>query len=277
MTLALLALLPACASPQRGETPDTAGLEGSYRLVPTSEVRWDQLNPARGDQSPLAGTVWGDRNGRAATGFLFRPVDGFKSPPHIHNVTYRGVVISGLVHNDHPAAIERWMPARSFWTQPKGQVHITAAKGTDVMAYIEIDQGPYLVMPPEEQFQPGEQPINVHDANLVWVAPRQSNAPDGVELAFLWENRDGSGMGGNLVRLPAGESVSIYTEESEMHAVVIQGETLYAKPSREEQVSLTPGSYFASNKDAHHHLEPKGTSDTIIYVRSGGEPKVVPR
>lgn len=75
-------------------------------VVPIEEVRFDALNPARGDQSPLAGTLFGDRGAPGPTGFLFRPVDGFSSPPHIHNVGYRGVVIRGEVHNDDPGAAE---------------------------------------------------------------------------------------------------------------------------------------------------------------------------
>lgn len=53
------------------------------------ELSWQALNPLRGDKSPQAATLWGDRNGLAPTGFLVRFVDGFSSPPHIHNVSYR--------------------------------------------------------------------------------------------------------------------------------------------------------------------------------------------
>jgi hypothetical protein len=88
--------------------------EPTSKVVLTSEVNWEQLNPARGDKSPKAGTLWGDRNGPGPTGFLLKPADGFKSPPHIHNVSYRGVVISGLVHNDDPNADDMWMPTGSF-------------------------------------------------------------------------------------------------------------------------------------------------------------------
>ncbi len=49
----------------------------------SSEIVWEKLNPARGDQSPQAGTVWGDRNAEVPTGFLAKFVDGFSSPPHI--------------------------------------------------------------------------------------------------------------------------------------------------------------------------------------------------
>lgn len=36
------------------------------------------------------------------------------------------------------------MPLGSFWTQPSGEVHITAAKGEENIAYVEIDSGPDL-------------------------------------------------------------------------------------------------------------------------------------
>ena len=83
----------------------------SREVVLTSEVKWEQLNPARGDKSPQAGTLWGDRKGPVPTGFLAKFVDGFSSPPHIHNATYRAVVISGSIHNDDPEAVDMWMPA----------------------------------------------------------------------------------------------------------------------------------------------------------------------
>ncbi|NNF05424.1 MAG: DUF4437 domain-containing protein, partial [Candidatus Eisenbacteria bacterium] len=122
-----------------------AAAEPTSKVVMASEIEWQQLNPLRGDASPKAATLWGDRNGTEETGFLVKFVDGFESPPHIHNVTYRGVVISGLVHNDDPDAAPMWMPKGSYWTQPAGEVHITAAKGSENIAFIEIEEAPYLV------------------------------------------------------------------------------------------------------------------------------------
>ena len=65
----------------------------------------------------------------------------------------------------------------SFWTQPKGEVHITAAKGTTNVAYIEIEEGPYLVLPTEEAFDSGERPINVDASNIVWIDQPGYSAP----------------------------------------------------------------------------------------------------
>ena len=246
-----------------------------YGLVLTSEVQCDQLDPARGDESPQAGTLWGNRSGVVPTGFLFKPVDGFESPPHIYNVTYRGVVIRGLVHNDDPDAEPMYMPAQSFWTQPKGSVHITAATGTDTLAYIEIDQGPYLVMPADEKFLVPEQPVNVHEANLVSIGnspdvPASVEPTEQVEISYLWENRGLSQLSGSLIKVPAGRSLSLSSRGSIFRAVVIQGEPHYRARGQGAGVPLTPGSYFTSNQPgAPHELVANG-AEAILYVRASG-------
>jgi hypothetical protein len=107
-----------------------------------SDIEWRPLNPARGKEGPKVGPLLGDNTGSGPSGFLVKFVDGFSSPRHIHNISYRAVVINGLIHNDDPNAAEMWMPKGSFWTQPKGEAHMTFAKGTKNMAYVEIDEGP---------------------------------------------------------------------------------------------------------------------------------------
>lgn len=245
-------------------------------VVLTSEVTFDKLNPARGDQSPQAGTLWGDRNGTAATGFLFRPVDGFESPPHIHNVTYRGVVISGLVHNDDPTATEMWMPSGSFWTQPAGEPHITSAVGTDTMAYIEIDEGPYLVMPTTEAFDHGERPVNLDATNLVWLDARTTHWIDltdgpGPQVAFLWGNPQDDAPDGALLKLPAGFTGELRSNATQLRAVVIQG-----TPTLGDQ-TLETGSYFGSQGPTTHVLSVPTATGTLLYLRTeGGQFEVAP-
>lgn len=74
-----------CVAKERtGSTRNGSAAEPTSQVILTSEVKWEQLNPARGDKSPKAATLWGDRNGTGPKGFLFNSVDGFKSPPHIH-------------------------------------------------------------------------------------------------------------------------------------------------------------------------------------------------
>lgn len=270
----LAALSTACAGdPDPDGEADSGTQAPEFELVRASEVEWDLLNPARGDASPRAGTLWGDRHRPVPTGFLFNPIDGFESPPHIHNVTYRGVVIRGAVHNAHPSNEPMWMPPGSFWTQPRGAVHITAAKGEDVLAYIEIDQGPYLVMPPEDQEDFGKVAINVHESNLVWVEPRSPDAPDGVYLAHLWDGHGTSGERGSLVRLAAGLEVTIHDEHSTLRAVVIEGDPHYRSEEQETDTPLSPGAYFRSSPGAAQTLR-SPTGEVILYVRSVGEPLV---
>lgn len=245
----------------------------TFVWVSASDVQWEHLNPARGDKSPQAGTLWGDRKGTAPTGFLAKFVDGFSSPPHLHNATYRAVVISGSIHNDDPQARESWMPVGSFWTQPKGEVHITAAKGPSV-ALVEIDQGPYLVLPSEEAFDSGERAINVHTSNLVWVDPPGIPSSAGPKLAYLWGNLQPGQPNGTFVRLPPGFGAKIHSHGATFRAVVIQGTPSYHASADK---TLAPGSYFGSTGEAVHEISSSPTDESIVYVRTEGRYEVTAR
>jgi hypothetical protein len=259
------------------------GSEGEQTTSPTnrvklsSEIKWEQLNPARGDQSPKAGTIWGDRKGTEATGFLAKFVDGFSSPPHIHNVTYRALVIKGLIHNEDPSAAHMWMPPGSFWTQPAGEPHITSAKGEENIVYVEIDGGPYLVWPVKQAVDNGERPINVDVNNLVWLDAEKTNliTPNGSStspaMAFLWQDKQTSG---HLVKLPAGFDGRILIDQGVLRAVVIIGNPVYHMTNREEGISLETGSYFTSQEASTHILENSTGSDVLIYIRAEGQIRI---
>lgn len=134
-------------------TAGTVLAEAANEVVLNNDVQFQPLNPARGDAAPKAGVLWGDIKKDVPTGALIVFADGFSSPPHIHNITYRGVVISGAVHNDDPNAENLWMGPGSFWAQPAGESHITpAAPGSEATAFLEILEGPYLVQPSDEAF-----------------------------------------------------------------------------------------------------------------------------
>ena len=284
-TFLLLALVcvatAACNSLQTASDSITQepAAEPTSEVVLTSEVKWTPLNPLRGDKSPKAGTLWGDpdRKFPVATGFLVQFADGFSSPPHIHNITYRGVVISGLVHNDDPNAAKMWMPTGSFWTQPAGEVHITAAKGPTNVAYIEIDKGPYLVLPPKEAFDRRERPINVDASNIVWVDPPGAPASaNGPKVAFLWGKPQDGQLNGTLVKLPAGFTGKIKSHGSTFRAVVIKGQPQYQVPGETDVKTLEPGSYFGSKGESVHQISSKAGEESIIYVRTDGKFNVIP-
>lgn len=240
----------------------------------SSEIVWEKLNPARGDQSPQAGTVWGDRKGTGATGFLAKFVDGFSSPPHIHNVTYRAVVIKGLVHNDDAKAENMWMPSGSFWTQPVGEAHITSAKGTENIALVEIDHGPYLVKPITEAFDSGERPINIDVSNVVWLNSAKTNWIDSnskAEISFLWEKNNSKGL---FVKLPKGFKGIIKTDGTVVRSVIIKGELNYTLPQNKEIKALDAGSYFSSTGKAIHTILNTTEKEVVIYIRTNGNIKI---
>lgn len=276
LLLSFICLLSACNKPS-GSSEDAnpePAKEPTNKVVLSSEINWEALNPARGDKSPKAGTIWGDRKGSSATGFLAKFIDGFSSPPHIHNVTYRAMVIKGLIHNDDPSAEKMWMPAGSFWTQPAGESHITAAKGDENIAYVEIDSGPYLVKPIEEAFDNGERPINIDKTNMMWLDASQTTiintdqSTNNPEIAFLWENKE---MKGWLLKFPAGFEGKILSKGNIFHAVVISGEATYEMPKSKEKKALDPGSYFSSEGKSKHRISTKGGKECLIYIRTNGD------
>ncbi|PVV17781.1 MAG: hypothetical protein B6D74_17520 [gamma proteobacterium symbiont of Ctena orbiculata] len=249
--------------------------ESINEVILASEVEWEQLNPARGNKSPMAATLWGDRKGVVPTGFLAKFVDGFSSPPHIHNVTYRAVVISGGIHNDDPNAAAMWMPAGSFWTQPKGEVHITAAKGKNNVALVEIDKGPYLVLPVDKTFDSGERPINLDASNIVWVdPPGTSAASNGPKVAYLWGSQQDGQSNGTFIKLPTGFTGKIQSTGSTFRAVVIKGQSQY-QVSETEVKRLEPGSYFSSMGSSIHIVSSISEEESILYIHTIGSYEIM--
>ena len=238
------------------------------QVLPIAEIEWTMLNPARGDKSPMAATLWGDRGGSVPTGFLVKFVDGFSSPPHIHNVAYRGLVINGLIHNADPAADKLWMPSGSFWTQPAGDVHITAANGKYNLAYIEIDKGPYLVRPIEDSFDDGEEPVNLIESNIEWIKQDSGSTENIIELAHLWGSPHNGKDYGVLIRMPAGKNSRISTDGTVFHAVLIKGQIDY-QPNESVSRMLMPGSYFSNNKTMTYKIN--SNEESLIYVRTNGD------
>ncbi len=281
ISLALIILVIFWSSVQ----VSSQSIGSTSEVVLKSDVKWSPLNPARGNQSPKAGTLWGDRTDSGASGFLVKFVDGFSSPPHIHNVTYRGVVISGLIHNDDPNAGEMWMPTGSFWTQPAGEAHITSAKGSKNLAYIEIEKGPYLVLPTEEAFDSDDKSINVDASNIVWLNtskitwidhPEIPVSKDKPNIAFLWGNPQDGEPNGTLVKLPPGFTGKIRSNGSTFRAVVIQGRAQYQVPNETKGKTLEPGSYFSSEGEFVHQISSEVEEECIIYVRVEGKYEVIP-
>lgn len=264
-----------------GLTSASVNTHAANELIKAEDVEFIALNPLRGDKSPKSGKLWGNIRENVPSGMLVTFVDGFQSPPHIHNITYRAVVISGFVHNDDPEAAYMWMQPGSFWTQPLGETHITAAKvgedGKRSVIFLEIASGPYLVKPAEEEFAAGELPVNIDARNVMWLGENESRAVDGgAEIAFLWGSLKGNEKNGTLVKLPPSYSGTLSTDAPLLRAVTIQGTTNVTMSGEDEQHNLKPGSYFGSKGNATHSVECDSGMECIIYLHTEGSFSVSP-
>ena len=258
----------------------TAYADAVTEVVVRPDVRFQPLNPARGDASPRAGALWGDIRQDVASGALIVFGDGFSSPPHIHNITYRAVVISGAVHNDDPTAENLWMGPGSFWTQPAGESHITAAApGSEATAFLEIQQGPYLVQPSDAGFDNGERPVNIDARNMVWLHPadvtwvdpaESSNAAEDVKIAFLWGSPQEGHSNGTMLKLPSGSRGHLRGNDSWLRAVVIQGEVARRAAGDSSSQNLAPGSYFGATERSAQEIECVAEAECLVYVSTTG-------
>lgn len=249
--------------------------ETSVSITTPDALKFQPLNPARGDASPQAGVLWGDITKDVPSGVILKFADGFSSPPHIHNITYRAVVIEGHIHNDDPEAAKMWMGPGSYWTQPAGESHITAAKpGNPGVAFLEIFQGPYLVQPSSEAFDNGELPINLVPSNMVWLSSEDTSwitAKKGTaaELTFLWGEPQEGKASGSLVKLGKGVTAILTNAGEKIDAVVIKGTLNYASSSAAETRKLEVGSHIRSETTASHDLA-CGMEECLIYIRGDG-------
>ena len=259
----------------QAQTPTTDSIKSINEVVTLETVEWGWLNPLRGDKSPAAGKLWGDRTKNEPAGFLVKFNKGFSSPPHIHNITYRGVVIKGFLHNDDENAEEQWLPAGSYWQQPAGEAHITAAAGQENIAFLDIQEGPYLVKPTSEAFDNGERPINIDKTNLVWLNANDIEWVDeksNVKTAFLWGSNNDNELRALFLKLPAGFSGNIKNLSPNFRAVVISGRLTHQFSKKEAKNILEPGSYFGAEQNATSIISTN--IETVIYIRSNGKFKV---
>ncbi len=247
-----------------------------HTVITPNMIKWGLLNPARGNDSPKAFDLFGDRTKDTATGMLVRFDKGFTSPPHIHNITYRGVVIEGHVHNASPGADKMWLPKGSFWVQPAGRSHVTAANDQNNLIYLEIDQGPYLVEDTSEAFESHDHAINIDSTNLVWVTYKDAKwlEINGGKIAFLWGATDSDN--GTFLKLPAHFS-GFLEDDSQLRVVVVEGSFHYhyhIEGAEFTHIMLTPSSFFSSNGKAKHYIE-TFDEEVLLYVRNIGGYHVV--
>lgn len=257
----------------------TTGLvqaQSTTQIVPHGEVSFIPLNPDRGDAAPQAGTLWGDIRKDVGTGTLVKFKPNFSSPPHIHNITYRAIVIEGTVHNDDPNAEIMWMGPSSYWTQPANQNHVTSAGPEGATIFLQILSGPYKVMPSDQAVETEENPINVVASNIVWlagsdavwIAPGDTDA-NGAEIAFIWDTPEDGDVNGTLLKMPVAYRGTLTSNGSPLDAVVITGQ-IKVSTDGEQTATLGAGSRVGSQGEARHMVSCEGQGECLIYVSSHG-------
>lgn len=273
--LSLLTLMSACTD--AGSISYADEQKQSVTVMTADQVSYQPLNPTRGDASPQAGVLWGDITKDVPSGMLLKFAEGFSSPPHIHNITYRAVVIDGEIHNDDPDAVNMWMGPGTFWTQPAGEVHITSARpGVGGTGFLEILEGPYLVQPGDKAFDNGERPLNLVSSNMVWMSSdemnwiQKGNSAQGPEATLLWGDLSDGKLSGSMLKLPQGYKADLSTNGGDLKAVVIQGDVVHSVESVTEQSEISSGGYFASAEGVTHSLKCDTKSECMIYVRTEG-------
>lgn len=248
----------------------------SVEVVPRAEVKFIPLNPNR-EGGPQAGVLWGDIRSDVSSGTIIVFAPNFASPPHIHNVTYRAVVIEGMVHNDDPKAENMWMSPGSFWTQPAGEVHITSVGPEGGVAFLEIQSGPYLVQPSRMNFDNGERPVNVHANNIIWLKPNDvtwiesDHLSAGLEMAFLWGKPKEGRANGTFLKFAEGVSASLKSAASPLKLVLLRGRLTHSAGDLAAASTLETGSYFGSEGEVLHRLTCAPGSECLLYVRAVGK------
>ena len=77
----ILGLLLSCNNPKSEEKATETTISQivenpTNKIGLSTDIIWEQMNPARGDKSPLAGTIWGNRKDEVPTGYIGKFVDG---------------------------------------------------------------------------------------------------------------------------------------------------------------------------------------------------------
>ncbi|MEM7008549.1 MAG: DUF4437 domain-containing protein [Thermodesulfobacteriota bacterium] len=264
----------SCTQVASDSVAPNSNTDPTINVVTTTDLKWEQLNPARGANSPMAATLWGDRTGPGPSGFLLKPVDGFKSPPHVHTANYHGLVIKGSIHNAEPDAQELYLGPGSFWTQPGGGVHITAAKGSSI-AYIEVEDT-FDVLPADKKVKNDKTAVVMPASSIDWVnLPNMPSSSEVPKMAVLWGNPYDDSFSGTLVKIPAGFTATMRALGSTLHAVVIQGEIMHRAAGQIGFDTLGEGGYFGSNKEYIHETSCLDEDHCIIYLRNDGKLEVL--
>ena len=159
------------------------------------------------------------------------------------------------------------IPTGSFWTQPAGESHVTAADGQGNLIYLEIDSGPYLVLSSEKAFDNGERSINIDERNLVWLSTKDVKwlKEGALQIAYLWGEPHLAN--GSFLKLPAGFKGTIKNDH-ELKAVLVRGKATHQWNNVKTKTVLSPSSFFSSKTKGEHKINAE--TEIVLYINSNG-------
>ena len=133
-SMALTALI-AANSAQVGANWDGTPAD----LVLASEVTWEQLNPARGNESPKAGQL---------NGTLTKLPAGFSGKIDSRGSTCRAVVIKGQLQYQMPGETDaKTLEPGSYFSSKGESVHQVSSEGGEESIFYVRTDGKYDVVP----------------------------------------------------------------------------------------------------------------------------------
>lgn len=106
-----------------------------------------------------------------------------------------------------------------------------------------------MVKPSTDSFDNGENPVNLHRNNMVWLNAKDVTfvkEKNGVEVSSLWGSLAHGNLGGTFIKLPAGFNGKLNVEAEEFRAVIVKGKVEYQSIEQTTSTKLTSRSYFDS-------------------------------
>ena len=146
VTFGLPVAVQAQAPSSRDAKPAATSAQSRLVVMPTSDMKWTDLDPA-GAPGVKVADLWGN-HANGAFGALFRLPAGFAAPLHMHTHDMKVVIISGTYIQAPEAKPEFRLAPGSYFMQPGGSYRHTTTcdKASDCVFFVE-SEGPFDLKP----------------------------------------------------------------------------------------------------------------------------------
>jgi hypothetical protein len=147
VTLAMPVAVQAQAPSSRDAKPVATSAQSRLVVMPTSDMKWTDLDPA-GAPGVKVADLWGNHASGVTFGALFRLPAGFAAPLHTHTHDMKVVIISGTYIQAPEGKPEFRLGPGSYFMQPGGSYRHTTTcdKASDCVFFVE-SVGPFDLKP----------------------------------------------------------------------------------------------------------------------------------